>query len=179
MSVLFIVSLGAVNYVGVRAGANLQNVLTIIKTAALVVISGAIFIFGKGNAPNFVNPARGSFNMSLLGSFGGSLLVLALYIITNLAYLYMFPVGAIAKSDRIASDAVSLAVGPAGERSSLSSSSSLSPGPTRNSGRPLSRSSRCVSGASSSASSGRLAPHSSQAIIVTGEGDRTPAALNA
>jgi APA family basic amino acid/polyamine antiporter len=150
VSVLFIVFLGAVNYVGVRAGANLQNVLTIIKTAALVGISGAIFIFGKGNASNFVNPAPGSFNMSLLGSFGvalvaslwafkgwegstysageikrpernlplgilaGSLIVLALYIITNLAYLYMLPVDAIAKSDRIASDAISLAVGPAG-----------------------------------------------------------------
>jgi APA family basic amino acid/polyamine antiporter len=150
VSVLFIVFLGAVNYVGVRAGANLQNVLTIIKTAALVVISGVIFIFGKGNASNFVSPAPGSFNMSLLGSFGvalvaslwafkgwegstysageikrpernlplgilgGSLIVLALYIITNLAYLYMLPVDAIAKSDRIASDAVSLAVGPAG-----------------------------------------------------------------
>jgi APA family basic amino acid/polyamine antiporter len=150
VSVLFIVFLGAVNYVGVRAGANLQNVLTIIKTAALVVISGAIFIFGKGNASNFVSPAPGSFNMSLLGSFGvalvaslwafkgwegstysageikrpernlplgilgGSLIVLVLYIITNLAYLYMLPVDAIAKSDRIASDAVSLAVGPAG-----------------------------------------------------------------
>jgi len=150
VSVLFIVFLGAVNYVGVRAGANLQNVLTIIKTAALVVISGAIFIFGKGSASNFVSPLPGSFNMGLLGSFGvalvaslwafkgwegstysageikrpernlplgilgGSLIVLALYIITNLAYLYMLPVGAIAKSDRIASDAVSLAVGPAG-----------------------------------------------------------------
>jgi APA family basic amino acid/polyamine antiporter len=150
VSVLFIVFLGAVNYVGVRAGANLQNVLTIIKTAALVVISGVIFIFGKGNASNFVSPAPGSFNMSLLGSFGvalvaslwafkgwegstysageikrpernlplgilgGSLIVLVLYIITNLAYLYMLPVDAIAKSDRIASDAVSLAVGPAG-----------------------------------------------------------------
>lgn len=150
VSVLFIVFLGAVNYVGVRAGANLQNVLTIIKTAALVGISGAIFIFGKGNASNFVNPAPGSFNMSLLGSFGialvaslwafkgwegstysageikrpernlplgilgGSLIVLVLYIITNLAYLYMLPVDAIAKSDRIASDAISLAVGPAG-----------------------------------------------------------------
>jgi len=150
VSVLFIVFLGAVNYVGVRAGANLQNVLTIIKTAALVVISGAIFIFGKGNASNFVSPAPGSFNMSLLGSFGvalvaslwafkgwegstysageikrpernlplgilgGSLIVLALYIITNLAYLYMLPVDAMAKSDRIASDAISLAVGPAG-----------------------------------------------------------------
>jgi len=150
VSILFIVFLGAVNYVGVRAGANLQNVLTIIKTAALVVISGAIFIFGKGNASNFVSPLPGSFNMGLLGSFGvalvaslwafkgwegstysageikrpernlplgilgGSLIVLALYIITNLAYLYMLPVGAIAKSDRIASDAVSLAVGPAG-----------------------------------------------------------------
>jgi APA family basic amino acid/polyamine antiporter len=150
VSVLFIVFLGAVNYVGVRAGANLQNVLTIIKTAALVVISGAIFIFGKGNASNFVSPAPGSFNMSLLGSFGvalvaslwafkgwegstysageikrpernlplgilgGSLIVLVLYIITNLAYLYMLPVDAIAKSDRIASDAISLAVGPAG-----------------------------------------------------------------
>ena len=105
----------------------------------------------EGGMTPFVNPAPGSFNMSLLGSFGialvaslwafkgwegstysageikrpernlpvgilvGSLIVLVLYIITNLAYLYMLPVGAIAKSDRIASDAVSLAVGPANQ----------------------------------------------------------------
>jgi len=122
-----------------------------VVSVLFIVFLGAIFIFGKGNASNFVNPAPGSFNMSLLGSFGialvaslwafkgwegstysageikrpernlpvgilvGSLIVLVLYIITNLAYLYMLPVGAIAKSDRIASDAVSLAVGPANQ----------------------------------------------------------------
>ena len=40
--------------------------------------------------------------------------VIFLYLLTNLAYLYAFPASEIAKSDRIASDAMSFAVGPVG-----------------------------------------------------------------
>jgi len=49
-----------------------------------------------------------------LGIFAGTLLVILLYLGANLAYLYAFPVESIARSSRIASDAMNFAVGPAG-----------------------------------------------------------------
>jgi APA family basic amino acid/polyamine antiporter len=150
VSVAFIVFLAAVNIIGVRAGANLQNLLTIIKTGALIIVAGVIFIFGKGNLSNFVSPAPDLKSPGLLGAFGiglvavlwaykgwegttysageikkperniplglliGTLSIVAIYGIVNLAYLYVLPVGEIAKSDRIASDALALVTGPIG-----------------------------------------------------------------
>jgi APA family basic amino acid/polyamine antiporter len=49
-----------------------------------------------------------------LGLFAGSLLVIFLYVVTNMAYLYVFPAGQIATSTRIASDAMNAAVGASG-----------------------------------------------------------------
>ncbi len=150
VSVVFIVILVAVNYVGVRWGANLQNFLTLIKFFALVVVSVIVFVFVKGNTANFVKPAPESFSWGLFGSFGvalvavlwaykgweaatysagetkrpernvpwglfiGMIAVIVIYFITNLAYLYVFPAAQMAQSDRIASDAMSIAVGPIG-----------------------------------------------------------------
>ena len=150
VSVIFVVVLVAVNYVGVRAGANLQNLLTIIKFAALALVCFVVLVFGKGNPSHFTTPGPGSFNLGLLGAFGvaliavlwaykgweaatysvgetrdpgrnlpwglfiGTLAVIAIYMITNLAYLYAFPTSEIAVSERIASDAMSLALGPVG-----------------------------------------------------------------
>ena len=56
------------------------------------------------------NPAR---NLPL-GLFIGSLLVMFLYVLANLAYLYVFPAPVMAQSGRIAADAMEAAVGPAG-----------------------------------------------------------------
>ncbi|HEX2694426.1 MAG TPA: amino acid permease [Acidobacteriota bacterium] len=150
VSVAFIVFLAAVNIAGVRAGANLQNLLTIIKTGALIIVAGVIFVFGKGSIANFVSPAPDLGSPGILGAFGiglvavlwaykgwesstysagevkkperniplgillGTLAVVAVYILVNLAYLYVLPVGEIAKSDRIASDALRLVTGPVG-----------------------------------------------------------------
>jgi len=150
VSVAFIVFLAAVNIAGVRAGANLQNLLTIIKTAALVIVSGIIFVFGKGSTANFISPAPDLRSPGLLGAFGiglvavlwaykgwesstycagevkkperniplgilvGTLAIVVVYVLVNLAYLYVLPVGEIAKSDRIASDALKLVTGPVG-----------------------------------------------------------------
>jgi len=150
VSVAFIVFLATVNIIGVRAGANLQNLLTIIKTGALIIVAGVIFIFGKGSVSNFVSPAPDLKSPGLLGAFGvglvavlwaykgwesstysageikkperniplglliGTLSIVAIYGIVNLAYLYVLPVGEIAKSDRIASDALALVTGPIG-----------------------------------------------------------------
>ncbi len=150
VSVIFVMVLVAVNYVGVRAGANLQNLLTIIKFAALGAVCFVVLVFGKGDPSHFTAPGPGSFNLGLLGAFGvaliavlwaykgweaatysvgetrdpgrnlpwglfiGTLAVIGIYMITNLAYLYMFPTSEIAASERIASDAMSLAIGPVG-----------------------------------------------------------------
>jgi len=48
------------------------------------------------------------------GIFIGTLAVIGIYIVTNLAYLYVFPASQIAQSDRIASDVMSTIVGPFG-----------------------------------------------------------------
>jgi len=150
VSFAFILFLVIVNYVGVRWGANLQNLLTIVKFSALIGICGVIFIFAKGQASNFISPSPKSFSGSLLGSFGlalvaslwaykgwesstysagetknpqrnlplglfiGTAACVAIYILAQLAYLYVFPASAIAQSNRIAADAMNLVVGPLG-----------------------------------------------------------------
>jgi APA family basic amino acid/polyamine antiporter len=49
-----------------------------------------------------------------LGLFIGSVSVIFLYILANLAYLYVFPASKMAQSDRIAADVMQSAVGPVG-----------------------------------------------------------------
>jgi APA family basic amino acid/polyamine antiporter len=146
----FVLFLVAVNYVGVRWGANLQNLLTVIKFGALAGVCGIIFLFGRGNPANFTIPKTEPFSWSLVGSFGialvavlwaykgweaasysggetknpgknlplgifiGTLAVIGIYIVTNLAYLYVFPAREIAGTDRVASDAISGIIGPLG-----------------------------------------------------------------
>jgi APA family basic amino acid/polyamine antiporter len=152
VAVAFVGFLGAVNYVGVRWGANLQNLLTVIKTVALGGICIVVFFFanGHGHVANFVNPKPGAFNFGMLGAFGvglvaslwaykgweaatysagetknpqrnlpigillGTLIVIVLYILANLAYLYVMPINAVGASQRIASDAMNIVVGPLG-----------------------------------------------------------------
>jgi APA family basic amino acid/polyamine antiporter len=150
VAVAFIVFLAAVNYIGARAGANLQNLLTFIKTAGIIGICVVIFLFAKGNPANFVEPHPSKFSLSLLSSFGVALIatfwaykgwesasysagevkhpeknlplgiliglagVIIIYILANLAYLYVLPTSAIAGSKRVAADAMLAAVGPAG-----------------------------------------------------------------
>ena len=150
VAVLFLLFLVAVNYIGTRWGANLQNFLTIIKFGALVAICGTVFLFAKGSASHFVQPAPSALSRGFLGSFGialvaslwaykgwdsaaysagevrrpernlplglliGTLIVIGIYMITNLAYLYAVPAGEIANSPRIASDIMRTVVGPVG-----------------------------------------------------------------
>ena len=151
ISVALILFLCVINYVGVKTGAFVQNLLTIIKFAALVGICGLVFIFAKdGHVSNFFQPAPGRFSMSLLGQFGvamiatlwaykgweaatysagevkkpeknlplglliGTMICVVIYILTNLAYLYVVPAGTIANSPKIASDVMNLIVGPVG-----------------------------------------------------------------
>jgi len=149
----FVAFLGAVNYVGVRWGSRLQNLLTYIKTGAIGIVVVAVFFFtkGHGHAANFVEPGPGPFNLPLLGAFGvglvaslwaykgweaatysagevknprrnlplgiliGTITVIVLYVLANLAYLYVLPVGKIAASEgRVALEAMEIVTSPFG-----------------------------------------------------------------
>jgi len=150
VAILLIFALAVVNFLGVKWGALVQNLFTIIKLAALIFLIVVVFAFAKGNASNFVTPAPGAAAGNVAGAFGiamvaalwafkgwevatfsagetrnpqknlplgifvGTLLVIALYLGANLAYLYAFPVEAVAASSRIASDAMNFAIGPLG-----------------------------------------------------------------
>lgn len=150
VAVLLIVVLAVVNYRGVRWGALVQNLFTVIKTAAIIVLVGAVFIFAKGSIAHFTEAGPGVVPSGTIGTFGVALVaalwalkgwevstfsagevknaeknlplgifvgmatVIVLYLGANLAYLYAFPVGQVARSTRIASDAMGAAVGPAG-----------------------------------------------------------------
>ncbi|MFB3853172.1 MAG: APC family permease [Vicinamibacterales bacterium] len=150
IALVFVAILVAVNYVGVRYGATLQNVLTAIKFGAILAVVGAVFLFADGQPRNLVEPSWQGTSMGLVAAFGvalvaslwaykgweavsfsagevktpqrvlplgllgGTALIIVLYIATNLAYLWVFPTGEIAKSTRIASDAMNVAVGPWG-----------------------------------------------------------------
>jgi basic amino acid/polyamine antiporter, APA family len=151
ISAAFVTFLGIVNFVGLKWGSKLQNWTTYLKTAAIVIIVGAVFIFTKGHGAlrNFVEPGAGPFSMSLLKGFGvglvaslwaykgweaatysagevknpqknlpmgiliGTISVIVLYILANLAYLYIMPAGQIAASEgRVALDVMQLISGP-------------------------------------------------------------------
>ena len=148
----FIIFLGVVNYVGVRWGSRLQNLLTYIKVGAIGIVVAVAFFFSKGQGAvkNFVEPSSGPFSFGLLGAFGvglvaslwaykgweaatysagevkdprrdlplgiliGPVAVIAIYVLANLAYLYIFPVGDIAKSGSVAPDLMNALTGPFG-----------------------------------------------------------------
>ncbi|MGQ9671549.1 MAG: APC family permease [Candidatus Aminicenantales bacterium] len=150
VAVGLIAFLALVNYVGVRWGAALQNILTLIKFGAIVGVCGIVFIFARGSASHFLFPAPQALSLDLIARFGvalvatlwaykgwesstfsageirnpgknlpaglliGTLIIIGIYLFTNLAYLYAFPASEIAKSSRIASDAMNFAIGPVG-----------------------------------------------------------------
>ncbi len=143
-----IIFLMAANYIGARWGANLQNLLTVIKFGSLIIICGVIFIFAKGSTANFFAPRPGHFNMGMIGAFGaalvatlwaykgweaatysgaeakrpernlplglfiGTLACVLIYIVANLAYLYVMPISKIAQTTYVASEAIRTVVGP-------------------------------------------------------------------
>ncbi|MDD8027098.1 MAG: amino acid permease [Acidobacteriota bacterium] len=71
----FVLFLGFVNFVGVRWGAWLQNILTVIKMGAIGIIVVGVFFFakGQGHFSNFIQPKPENFDFSLLGAFGVAL----------------------------------------------------------------------------------------------------------
>jgi APA family basic amino acid/polyamine antiporter len=150
VAVGLIAGLVAVNLLGVRYGAALQNTLMFIKFGAILAVTLAAFAFGFGSTAHFVDPAPAVWSGGLVGNFGaalvlslwaykgweavtfssgeiknprrnipiglivGTAVVVVLYLATNLAYLYIFPAGQIAKSPRIAADVMNVVIGPVG-----------------------------------------------------------------
>ena len=137
-----IAALIAVNCLGTRWGARLQNVLMFIKFAAILAVSVGILAIAKGNPAGFTSPASPAMSAALIGGFGlalqralwaykgweavsfsageiqqpernlplglfaGSLLIIALYLAANMAYLYVLPFDHLIASTRVASDAM-------------------------------------------------------------------------
>ncbi|MDH7511854.1 MAG: amino acid permease [Clostridiales bacterium] len=150
VAVALIALLAIINYIGVKWGAIVQNILTLIKFGAIVGVCVVVFVFAKGSAAHFISPAPKALSLNLIASFGvalvatlwaykgwesstfssgeirnpeknfpagllaGTLIIIGIYLLTNLAYLYAFPASEIAKSSRIASDAMNFAIGPIG-----------------------------------------------------------------
>ncbi len=149
VAILLIAFLVFVNYMGVKWGAMLQNILTLIKFVALSAICLIIFLLGKGNFKNFVEPSPvfssdfiSLFGLALvaslwaykgwetatfsagetkrpernipLGLFTGTLIIIFIYLLANLAYLFVIPTSKMAGSNRIASDALNVVIGPTG-----------------------------------------------------------------
>jgi APA family basic amino acid/polyamine antiporter len=67
---VFIVLLVAINYVGVRQGAFLQNALTVLKFTALSGIIVVVFLFARGDWGNLVTPRSSGLGGDLVGQFG-------------------------------------------------------------------------------------------------------------
>jgi APA family basic amino acid/polyamine antiporter len=143
-----ILTLSAVNYVGVRPGAITQNIFTLLKLIALAILIGTGLAFIPGAPPSGTLPSLGSNQLTLafgaalvpvLFAFGGwqqtnfvaeelidpernlpralvagVIIVIAVYLLANVAYLRTLGVSGLAGSSAPAADAVSSVFGARG-----------------------------------------------------------------
>jgi APA family basic amino acid/polyamine antiporter len=144
-----ILLLAAFNYVGMKWGSLVQNLTTIAKTGALLVIIVLAFALGLPQTGGHFTPAvpSGSFSfapfglalVSVLWAYDGwpdvtfvagevkdpeknlprviifgTLAIIALYLLANLAYLVVLPIDEMRHSRLVAADAAQKLVGPAG-----------------------------------------------------------------
>jgi APA family basic amino acid/polyamine antiporter len=68
--VLFILVLVVINYFGVKRGAFVQNLLTVLKFTALSGIVICVFLFARGNWRNLVTPGVSGVGGDFVGQFG-------------------------------------------------------------------------------------------------------------
>lgn len=149
---LAVLVLTAVNHLGLKEGAGVQNALTVLKIGAIVAFAGLGLLVAAPAAPALLAPARGTGLGVFLGAFGvamiaalwtydgwygltcsagevrdparslprglilGTLTVMALYLLLNLAYVRALPVGAMAESPRIGEAAAAALFGPGAAR---------------------------------------------------------------
>ena len=71
-AVLVILLVAAANYRSLRLGAAIQNISTVGKVGALIILSGVIFAFGDGSAGALGDPVN--FNVTDVGGFGVGLI---------------------------------------------------------------------------------------------------------
>ena len=137
------------NYVGIRWGALVQNITTLAKTGALILIIILALAIGLPRTGGFYSPLvpPGSFStvpfglalvsvlwvydgwadVSFVGGevkepqknlpkvlIFGTLIIIALYLLANLAYMAVLPVSEIRHSKLVAADVASALIGPAG-----------------------------------------------------------------
>jgi basic amino acid/polyamine antiporter, APA family len=143
-----ILTLSAVNYVGVQPGAITQNIFTILKLTALAVLIATGLAFVPGHLPTAALPpldsnqlllSLGAALVPVLFAFGGwqqtnfvaeelidaernlpralvagVIIVVAVYLLANVAYLTTLGVSGLARSSAPAADAVSAVLGARG-----------------------------------------------------------------
>lgn len=139
----------AVNVLGTRKSANLQNWTTAIKVLGILVMSAALLWLGRGFAGSGSALLPAEFNSSLASGFGlamisvlwayegwqyvsfsagetrnaqrnfplgllsGTVALVGIYLVTNIAYLAALGPSGVATSDRLAATAVATVVSPA------------------------------------------------------------------
>lgn len=149
-AVLTILFLSLVNYLGVRLGAWTQNVVTVAKVGALLLLVFYGLAAGVGKSSNFQPLLPSEISTSLAGSFGlaligalwcydgwiqtcyvgaevrapgknlplsmilSALLILAIYLLVNVAYIYVLSTHRMAQSSLVAADLAGTFLGPAG-----------------------------------------------------------------
>ena len=139
-----IVLLAGINYVGVRPAAITQNIFTVLKLAALATLIGAGILLAAPPAPVSASPPPlisgfGAALVPILFTYGGwqqtnfiaeeiiepeknlpralvlgVAIVVAVYLLANLAYLRVLGVDGLARSTAPAADVMVAVLGPAG-----------------------------------------------------------------
>ncbi len=144
LAALVLAVLTIINCLGVRAGGNVQNVLMVLKIAAIVALVACGFLFGEAASHNEVVTARPAFLLALVPvifSYGGwqtatfvageikeprknlprgliigVIGVVLLYLAANVVYLRLLGAPGLAASNAPASDAMRHALGEFGAR---------------------------------------------------------------
>lgn len=143
-AIVLILSLGGLNYFGVRLGGNVQLVVTVIKVSLFAGIIAAGLLFGQAHAPN--PPAQamttagffaalvaalwaydGWNNVSMVASeirnpqrnlplalIGGTVAVIVIYLAANWAYFHVLTAAEVAANPRVAGEMMRRLMGPAG-----------------------------------------------------------------
>lgn len=152
VAILCILFLTFVNYIGVIFGGLVQNIVTFIKIASIIILAVLLFTLGDGSTANLYNnftmpenlgdslfvviglALAGAFwaydgwnNVTFisgeiknpqknvpLGLLYGTLIVIVVYAIINLAFLYVLPVEVMKDSPLVAASAAEIIFGPVG-----------------------------------------------------------------
>ncbi len=152
VTILLILSLSFVNYLGVKFGGSISAFFTTAKVAAMGLLIGACFIFSDGSVHNLTT-ANPNFHLGSSGMLGGIIValsaafwaydgwnnitylageiknpkknvplaltigivvVISVYLLMNVAFLYVLPTEVMAGSKLVAADAAKHAIGASG-----------------------------------------------------------------